>query len=182
VTKRFVMLDRDGTLIEQHHYLSDPEKVELLPGVGEGLRQLQNMGLGLVLLTNQSAINRGYLDWECLGRIHQVLKSLLEAEEVELDGIFICPHRPEEDCSCRKPAPGLADQAGHELGFDPQAGFMIGDNACDVDMGRRVGACTFLVRTGYGAQLEKEGIVRPDYVVDNVRAAVPLIADQVGVE
>ena len=109
-----------------------------------------------------------------------MLRERLLAEGVELEGIFVCPHTPEEGCGCRKPAPGLAHQAAHALGFDPEAGFMIGDKACDVDVGKRVGAQTFLVRTGYGAQLEAEGAIQADYVVDDVLGAVPLIADQVG--
>jgi D-glycero-D-manno-heptose 1,7-bisphosphate phosphatase len=182
MARRFVMLDRDGTVIKECHYLSDPAQVELLPGVGEGLRQLQEMGLGLVLLTNQSGIHRGYFGWEEVERVHQVLRALLEAEGVELEGIFVCPHRPEEACGCRKPEPGLAHQAAQELEFDPKAGFLIGDKACDIDVGKRVGAQTFLVRTGYGAQLEAEGDIRPDYVIDDVRGAVPVIAEQMGAE
>ena len=178
--RRVVMLDRDGTVIKECHYLSEPGQVELLPGVGEGLRQLQEMGLGLVLLTNQSGLNRGYFGWEEVERVHQVLRELLEVEGVELEGIFICPHRPEEGCGCRKPEPGLVDQAAQEMGFDPQAGFLIGDKGCDIDVGKRVGAQTFLVRTGYGAQLEAEGDIRPDFVVDDVRGAVPVIAEQIG--
>ena len=180
MARRFVMLDRDGTVIKECHYLSDPGQVELLPRVGEGLRQLQDMGLGLVVLTNQSGIHRGYFGWKELERVHQVLRERLGAEGVELEGIFVCPHTPEEECECRKPAPGLVHQAARELGFDPQAGFVIGDKACDVDVGKRVGAGTFLVRTGYGAQLEAEGVIRPDYVVDDVLGAVSVIADRVG--
>ena len=180
MTRRFVMLDRDGTVIKECHYLSDPGQVELLPTVGEGLRQLQDMGLGLVVLTNQSGIHRGYFGWAELERVHHVLRERLEAEGVELEGIFVCPHAPEEGCGCRKPAPGLVHQAAQALGFDPEVGFVIGDKACDVDVGKRVGARTFLVRTGYGAQVEEEGNTRPDYVVDDVRGAVPLIAGQVG--
>jgi D-glycero-D-manno-heptose 1,7-bisphosphate phosphatase len=178
MARRFVMLDRDGTVIRECHYLADPGQVELLPGVGEGLRQLQEMGL--VLLTNQSGIHRGYFGWEEVERVHQMLRELLGAEGVELEGIFVCPHRPEEGCGCRKPEPGLVHQAAQELGFDPQAGFVIGDKECDIDVGKRVGAQTFLVRTGYGAQLEAEGDRRPDYVVDDIRGAVPVIAEQVG--
>ena len=180
MVRRVVMLDRDGTVIKECHYLSDPEQVELLPGVGKGLRQLQEMGLGLVLLTNQSGIHRGYFGWEEVERVHQVLKELLGAEGVELEGIFVCPHRPEEGCGCRKPEPGLVEQAAQELGFDPKAGFMFGDKACDIDVGKRVGAQTFLVRTGYGAQLEAEGDIRPDYVVDDILGAVPVIVEQLG--
>ncbi len=101
------LLDRDGTIIAERSYLSDPDQVELLPGTVEGLRRLQRMGCGLVVITNQSGIGRGYFTETQLARIHERMKALLAREQVRLDGIYICPHRPEEHCSCRKPEPGL---------------------------------------------------------------------------
>ena len=173
------MLDRDGTLIVNRHYLADSAQVELLPGAAEGLRQLSEMGLGLVVITNQSGIGRGYFDGACLERIHQKLHRLLDAEGVKLDGIYFCPHEPGEGCVCRKPAPGLVEQAARELEFAPQSSFVIGDNVCDIELGRRLGATTFLVRSGHGAQVEAEGRVEPSYIVDDLLAAVPLITQQV---
>ena len=175
MARRYVMLDRDGTLIVERHYLADPEQVELLPGVLQALRQLRKMGLGLILVSNQSGIGRGYFDLECLHRVHQRLEDLLGVEGGSLDGVYFCPHVPEDRCSCRKPATGMVERASRELGFDPKAGFVIGDKVCDVDVGRGVGAVTFLVRTGYGASMEKKGNVKPDYAVDNLLEAVPII-------
>jgi len=176
VTRRvFVVLDRDGTMNVECQYLSDPNQVELLPGVTDGLRQLHEMGLGLVVITNQSAIGRGFFDEARLGLIHQRLRELLEAEGVYLDGIYFCPHMPEDDCPCRKPRPGLLKLAAQELNFDPQACFVIGDKVCDIELGHRVGATTFLVQTGYGAQVAAKNAVMPDYVVDDVRDAAQVI-------
>ena len=173
--RRFVVLDRDGTIIVERHYLSDPRQVELIPGAASGLRQLSEMGLGLVVITNQSAIGRGFFDKEQLDRIHQRLHNLLEQEGVHLDGIYVCPHIPEDNCSCRKPQPGLVELAAQELNFDPSDSFVIGDKACDIELGRRIGATTFLVRTGYGAEVVADAMITPDYVVDDVQAAVPVI-------
>ena len=173
--RRFVVLDRDGTIIVERHYLSDPGQVELIPGVAAGLRQLRELGLGLVMITNQSAISRGVFDEARLGLIHQRLRELLAAEGIYLDGIYSCPHAPEEDCPCRKPRPGLLESAAQELDFDPQACFVIGDKVCDIELGRRVGATTLLVRTGYGAQVAAENTVVRDYVVDDVQDAAQLI-------
>jgi D-glycero-D-manno-heptose 1,7-bisphosphate phosphatase len=170
-----VVLDRDGTINVECQYLSDPDQVELLPGVTDGLRQLHEMGLGLVVITNQSAIGRGFFDEARLGLIHQRLRELLEAEGVYLDGIYFCPHMPEDDCPCRKPRPGLLKLAAQELNLDPQACFVIGDKVCDIELGHRVGATTFLVRTGYGAQVAAKNAVMPDYVVDDVRDAAQVI-------
>ena len=118
--QRFVVLDRDGTIIVEHHYLSDPDRVELLPGVAEGLCQLTQMGLGLVVITNQSAVGRGFFDLARLNLIHQRLYALLETEQVHLNGVYFCPHTPQENCPCRKPRPELLELAGKELGFDLQ--------------------------------------------------------------
>lgn len=173
--RRFVVLDRDGTINVERQYLSDPSQMELIPRVAGALRQLAEMGLGLVVVTNQSAIGRGFFDEGHLGLIHQRLRELLEAERVYMDGIYVCPHRPENDCSCRKPRPGLLELAARELGFDPQTCFVIGDKACDIELGRGVGATTFLVRTGYGIQVAAENTLTPDYVVDDVWKAAQVI-------
>jgi len=173
--RRFIMLDRDGTITVAHHYLSDPALVELIPGAAAALRALAEMKFGLVVITNQSPIGHGLFDTARLAQIHQRLRDLIAAERVNLDGIYFCPHTPEDDCACRKPRKGLVERAARELDFEPSAGFVIGDNACDIELGQEVGATTILVRTGYGADLEASGSVSPDYVVDDLRAAVPII-------
>ena len=118
IPRRFVLLDRDGTLIVEKNYLSDPDQVELIPGAAAGLRRLAGCGLGLVVLTNQSGIGRGFFDEAKLAEIHQRLTGLLRTERVELDGIYFCPHHPDQACGCRKPQPELALRAAAELGFD----------------------------------------------------------------
>lgn len=174
-----VVLDRDGTIIVERHYLADPEQVELIPGVVAGLRQLQALGLKLVVITNQSGIGRGFFDEACLERIHRRPAGCAAAEGVHLDGIYVCPHRPEDGCACRKPRTGLLRQAARELGFDPWASFVIGDKPCDIELGQRAHATTFLVRTGYGAQFAEDGIA-PDYVVEHVGEAAEVIRELVG--
>ncbi len=173
--RRFVILDRDGTLIFERHYLSDPRQVELIPTVPESLRALSRKGFGIIVITNQSAIGRGFFDLARLARIHQRLHELLHAHGVRLDGVYFCPHTPDDRCRCRKPQPGLIEVAARELGFEPHESFVIGDKACDIELGKRVGATTFLVRTGYGAQEEREQTACPDFVVDSVWDAVPII-------
>ena len=97
--QRFVVLDRDGTIIEEREYLSDPEQVRLIPGVGAALREFQQLGLGLVVITNQSGIGRGFFDHAQLERVHDRLSELLDAEGVHLDGLYICPHKPDDNCT-----------------------------------------------------------------------------------
>ena len=89
--------------------------------------------------------------------IHDRLRGLLAAEGVTIDGIYVCPHVPEDQCRCRKPLPTLLEQAARELGFEPRDCFAIGDKPSDIEMGRAVGATTVLVRTGYGAEHEAAG-------------------------
>ena len=173
--RRFVVLDRDGTIIVERHYLSDPEGVELLPRVTSGLQQLSAMGLGLIVVTNQSGVGRGLFDTARLALIHQRLCALLAAEGIHLDGIYFCPHAPEDACGCRKPMTGVLERAAQELDFDPGSTFVIGDKPCDIELGQRVGATTFLVRTGYGAAVAADATVRPDYVVDGVWEAAQMI-------
>jgi len=178
--RRFVVLDRDGTIIEEREYLSQPEQVSLIPGAGAALRALRQMGFGLVVITNQSGIGRGFFDQAQLERIHQRLEQLLEGEGVRLDGFYVCPHVPDDDCDCRKPRLGLMEKAAKDLGFNPQNSIVIGDKACDIDMGRMAGALTFLVRTGYGGQIESAAAA--DLVVDNLPVAARSIGCLFGTE
>lgn len=172
--KRFVLIDRDGTLNVEKHYLSDPDQLELIPGAGAALKRLQQAGFGIAVLTNQSGIARGYFDLARLEQIHDRLRALLAAEGVTLDGIYLCPHGPDDDCTCRKPLPGMVEQAVAAHGFDPARGYMIGDKEVDVALGRAVGATTFLVRTGHGRKAEAAGSTA-DHVVDDLPAAVAII-------
>jgi D-glycero-D-manno-heptose 1,7-bisphosphate phosphatase len=170
-----VVLDRDGTIIVERNYLASADQVELIPGAAAGLRKLGSLGLKLVVITNQSAIGRGFLDIDGLALIHHRMEQLLAAEGVNLAGIYFCPHLPEDGCRCRKPLPGLLESAAGELGFEPKESFVIGDKTCDVELGRGVGATTFLVRTGYGADLADAGTCSADYVVDDLAEAAQTI-------
>lgn len=171
----FVILDRDGTLNVERHYLSDPDGVELLPGVPEGLAKLRSLGFGLIVVTNQSALARGYVDLQRLQAIHQRLTDLLAAQGVTLDGIYFCPHMPDAGCACRKPGAGLVRQAEAELGFDARQAFVVGDNVVDIALGKALGVPAVLVMTGYGRQVYEEGKVHPDFCAENLVAAAEWI-------
>ena len=171
--RRFIVLDRDGTIIEEREYLAEPEQVKLIPSVAAALRALRRMGYGLIVITNQSGIGRGFFDWEQLQGVHRRLEELLQAEGVYLDGLYVCPHAPDAECDCRKPKLGLLQKAAGDLGFIMAGCIVIGDKASDIEMGRMAGATTFLVRTGYGAQNENEAAA--DYVVDDLAAAAQAI-------
>ncbi len=175
VQRPFAVLDRDGTLIVERNYLSEPNEVELIPGTIEALRELSRLGFGLVVITNQSGIGRGYFDETQLAGIHDRLTDLLAGEGISLAGIYYCPHLPEDLCRCRKPQPKLLELASAQLEFDPRQSFVIGDQACDIDLGRSAGATTILVQTGYGRQVAAQKLTSPDYVAHDLRDAARII-------
>lgn len=175
MSKRFVLLDRDGTVIVDKHYLHDPDGVELLPGAAEGLKRMQGMGFGLVLLTNQSGVGRGYFSEEDMHACNQRVVDLLAEEGITVDAVYSCPHTPEDNCRCRKPEPGMMIQASAEMGFDPFEAFMIGDKSADVLLGKNTGAVSILVRTGKGAKEEAVCGEVADHVVDDLDDAAKLI-------
>lgn len=172
---RLVLLDRDGTINVDKHYLSSPEELVLLPGAAAGIRHFNELGLTVAVVTNQSAVGRGYMEITRLDAVHERLRELLRAEGAEVEAIYVCPHRPEEGCACRKPLPGLARVAAEEWGADLGQSFVVGDKVCDIDLGRGVGAITFLVTTGYGAEVAAAGLCHPDYTVPDLEAAAAIV-------
>lgn len=131
--RRLALIDRDGTIIVDKVYLSDPDGIEFAPGAIEGLRLLRDAGFALALITNQSGIARGLFDVATLKRIHDRLQSMLAAEGLELEAIYFCPHGPDDGCDCRKPKPGMLRQAMRDLRFKPDEVVVVGDS--DADMG-----------------------------------------------
>lgn len=163
-----LVVDRDGTLIDDRHYLADPAGVQLLPGVVDGLRAFARRGYRIAVVTNQSGIGRGYFEEPALAAVNDELRRQLSAHGIELEGIWHCPHRPDEGCRCRKPEPLLLERAMTQLGFAAGQCLVVGDKACDIDLGARLGVRTALVRTGHGAGTERDGLCAPDLVVDSL--------------
>jgi D-glycero-D-manno-heptose 1,7-bisphosphate phosphatase len=154
-SERAVFLDRDGVLIEDTGYPDDPGKIVLLPGVGEALRRLRETGWRLVVVSNQAGVARGKFTLERLENIHDHLERLLEAEGVELDALYYCPHHPEGTrepfnvpCGHRKPEPGMLRAAAQELGLHLPACWMVGDKESDVQAAHAAGCRA--VRIGEG--------------------------------
>jgi D-glycero-D-manno-heptose 1,7-bisphosphate phosphatase len=160
-----VFLDRDGTLIEHVHYLSDPAAVRLLPGAPDALRRLRDAGYALVLVTNQSAIGRGLLSVGTLDAIHDAMNRQLAEHDVALDAIYFCPEAPSKDGDRttidhpdRKPAPGMLLRAAADLDLDLARSWMIGDMISDALAGRHAGCRgSILVRTGAEPPAEGHG-------------------------
>jgi D-glycero-D-manno-heptose 1,7-bisphosphate phosphatase len=175
MNQRFVILDRDGTIIVDRNYLSDHDGVELLPSAASGLQKIQALGLRLVLITNQSGVGRGFFSMKDVDALHQRMTTFLEEHDIKLEGIFVCPHTPGDGCECRKPQPGLARLAADHLGISLADSFVIGDKACDIQLGHNIGATTFLVRTGYGDNEARNGRCKPHFIVTDLLEAAQLI-------
>lgn len=154
--RRAVFLDRDGTVIQEVKYLSDPERIVLIPGAVEALSLLRNAGFALVVVTNQSGIDRGLYRLEEYEAVARRLEELLASFGLRLDAAHFCPHHPEVsgDCDCRKPATGMHRAAAEALGIDLTRSFFVGDRVRDLLPALELGGEGILVRTGYGAAEE----------------------------
>jgi D-glycero-D-manno-heptose 1,7-bisphosphate phosphatase len=179
MSRRFVLLDRDGTINEEIGYVLSPAELRLIPGAAEAIRDLRALGLGVVIVTNQSSVGRGWITEADLSAIHDHLRELLRESGTDVDAIEHCPHRPEDDCSCRKPQTGMVDRAVADLGFDPAEAFVVGDHAGDMILGRAIGARTILVRTGHGEEELEAARDLADRVVADLSAAAAAIRDEV---
>lgn len=170
---RAVFLDRDGTINVEVQYLSRIEDFQFIPGVPWALKRLKEEGFLLVVVTNQSGIGRGLYDEAALHAIHDHMHADLAGFGVSIDACYFCPHHPEHgvgdyrrECTCRKPLPGMLQQAAEELDIDLSRSYMIGDKLADVQAGIGAGCTTLMVLTGYGSEHSEqvpEGIpVYPD--------------------
>jgi D-glycero-D-manno-heptose 1,7-bisphosphate phosphatase len=172
---RLVLIDRDGTINVEKYYLSSPEQIELFPQTDVALKLLKSLGLTIVVVTNQSAIGRGYFDLARLEQIHDRLHTVLKELGAAVDAVYFCPHLPEDNCKCRKPFAEMAHRAARDFKANLSESFVIGDNACDIELGKNINAATVLVRTGHGIRTEREEKIKPDYVVENLFEAANLI-------
>ena len=147
-----LFVDRDGTLIEERHHLAEPDQVTLLPGVAAALRDARAQGHPVVVISNQAGVGRGLFPET---RVHEVmarLRTVLRAEDVELDAIRYCPHAPEAGCDCRKPGARLLREVALDLRLSLADSVMVGDKWIDVDAGHAVEATGVLVLTGHGGE------------------------------
>lgn len=171
---RLVILDRDGVINQDSDdYIKSPEEWVPLPGSLEAIARLNQAGFTVAVATNQSGIGRGLYDLETLEAIHAKLHGLLAEQDGHIDGIFFCPHTPEEHCDCRKPAPGLLQQISEHFGVALLGVPMVGDALRDLQAARAVGASPMLVRTGKGMRTLEQGEDLEDVpVFDDLSAAV----------
>jgi D-glycero-D-manno-heptose 1,7-bisphosphate phosphatase len=180
VTRPAVFLDRDGTIIEDVGYLRDVSQIDLLPWAADAIRQLNEAGYAVIVITNQSGVGRGFYDEAHVQATHRALDAMLGERGARIDGYYYCPHYPESSdsryggkCDCRKPAPGLLQRAAAELGLDLAASWMVGDWWRDVQAGIGAGTRTILVRTGRSAEHRPAppDAPRPDAILNSLMEA-----------
>ena len=163
-------MDRDGTVMRDVDYCGDPAGVEIFEGAPAALGQLKARGYKIIIITNQSGIGRGYFDETAYHAVEKEVVRQLGADLI--DATYFCPHTPQQNCACRKPAPGMVLQAAQDLALDLTRSYFIGDKESDMQCGRRAGTRTVLVQTGYGQSADRTSA---DAVVPDLRSAARFI-------
>lgn len=169
-----IFLDRDGVLIVEKNFSISPEDIEFYPETLDAVAAIKGNYLKVVI-SNQSGIARGYFKSEDVERFNTELDKKLRARGIRIDGWYFCPHGPEDNCSCRKPKPGMILKAAEDLGIDPGRSWVLGDKSSDIEAGKTSGARTILVKTGYRGAEPGGADVIPDYSADNLRDAIDFI-------
>jgi len=180
--KHAIFLDKDGTLIPDVPFNVDAGKIQLNPGVVEGLEMLKEKGYVFIGISNQSGIAHGYFNEEALQAAIQKVKDLLAAHSIQLHGFYYCPHHPSgiidaytKQCDCRKPKPGLLLRAAHDLNVDLSRSWMIGDILNDVEAGHQAGCRCILINNGNETEWLLNDGRTPDYTAENLKEAASLI-------
>jgi len=173
--KPCVFLDRDGTIIDEVSYLSSFDQIRFYEDVPASLVQLKAAGYLLLLITNQSGVARGYFEAQFVEDTFVRLNEILADYKVQLDGQFYCPHHPIDGnsiytkrCNCRKPEPGMIEQACKQFPVDLTRSFLLGDKLCDMQLAKNTGVKGCLLKTGHGKEeVEKVTTLLPDTPVFN---------------
>ena len=164
MSKAAVFLDRDGVINrDRPDYVKSWEEFEFLPGVQDAFRVLALGPRQIVVVSNQSCIGRGLVSRETVDEIHARMTEAVRRSGGRIDAVYYCPHRPDEDCPCRKPRPGLILKAALELDIDLAASWMVGDDLKDLETAKAAGVRPVLVRTGHGRDLPEARLARVAY-------------------
>ncbi len=152
-----VFLDRDGTINEEKGYINHPSRFRLLKGVPEAIRLLNKNGFLTIIVTNQAGVARGYFKEELVQRVHENMHKQLKQAGAYIDAVYYCPHHPEagkepyrKSCRCRKPSPGMIEQACSDLPIDLTRSYLVGDRHKDILFARQFSLTAVMVLTGYG--------------------------------
>ena len=176
--RRAIFIDRDGTLIQDKDYLHKPEEVQFFEGVIAALKRAMDAGFEIVMVTNQSGVGRGYFTMDDVAKVHEHIAREMRAHGVQLLDLYVAPEAPDVPSRGRKPSPQFLFDARDTHGVDLAASYMIGDKLIDLECGWNAGVRkSLLVRTGYGAKVEKDEKekLRNAVIVDDLCDAVDWI-------
>ncbi len=177
--QRAVFLDRDGTICEEMGYINHISRLHIFPFAADAIRRLKQAGWPVIVVTNQSGVARGIFPESLVGQVHAKLLAELAASGARVDGVYYCPHKTEDACPCRKPFPGMLEQAAREHALVLEGSFVVGDRYADLEMGFRGGGRGILVLTGYGRgdyELHHgEWPRQPDHIAENLSEAADWI-------
>ncbi|MEA3465362.1 MAG: D-glycero-beta-D-manno-heptose 1,7-bisphosphate 7-phosphatase [Thermodesulfobacteriota bacterium] len=186
--QKAVFLDRDGTINVERDYLFRCEEFEFIPGVPQAIKQLNDAGFLVVVVTNQSGVARGYYSEGDVERLHEFVQLQLADYGAHVDAFYYCPHHPDKgndpylkQCRCRKGQPGMLLDAAREFDIDLPHSFMVGDKLADVEAGFAAGCVPLLVLTGHG-EVEKDKVTVQTHICEDLPAAVRDICRMVDVE
>ncbi len=185
-SEKAAFIDRDGTIIVDKHFLSNPDEIEFESKALEGLKKIKQAGYKLVIISNQSGVARGYFTPEQVDIINARLVEMLAANQILIDAVYFCPHHPDGSnphynmvCHCRKPAPGMAEEAAYQLGVDLRKSIVIGDKLDDVNLAKTIGAKAILVKSGYGSKhvdaINNSSFYNDLKIADNLEVAADMI-------
>jgi D-glycero-D-manno-heptose 1,7-bisphosphate phosphatase len=172
--KQLVILDRDGVINrDSDEFIRSPQEWIPIPGSLEAIGRLHRAGYTIVIATNQSGVGRGLYDLEALERIHAKMLEAIRGVGGKIDGVFFCPHRPDDECECRKPRTGMLKQIAERFDVDLRDVLLVGDSRRDILAARRVSASPILVRSGKGRRtLEQNPELADTPVYDDLAAFV----------
>lgn len=183
---KVIFLDRDGTITEEKDFISKVEEIKFLPGSKEALKILQGLGYKLVIVSNQSGVAREIITVEQVEKVNSFILKELEKDGIKIEGIYYCPHHPDENCDCRKPRTGLIRAALQDHQLKLKGAWVIGDKLSDVLLGKNIKEKSILVLTGYG-QGTKQKIEsysngsdwqKPDYTAKDLLEAASFIKSE----
>jgi D-glycero-D-manno-heptose 1,7-bisphosphate phosphatase len=176
-----VFLDRDGTICEEMGYLNHISRLHIFPFAAAAIRRFNDAGLPVIVVTNQSGVSRGIFPEALIAEVHSRILQAIAAAGARIDAFYYCTHTRADDCQCRKPLPGLLQQAAREHNLLLSDSFVVGDRYADIELAHAVGGRGLLVLSGYGRgeyeSQRHEWKRQPDDVVEDLSAAADVIID-----
>ena len=175
--KKAVFFDRDGTIIIDKIYLNDPEAIEYLPGVFDGMKLLRDKGFSFVIVTNQSGVPRGLVDIKNLDQIHKNIRADLSKHGIDVLGFYYAPFLVESNHPMRKPNSGMIDAGLKDYNIDPTQSWMVGDRMTDVEAGHRAGLKSIFLEGTEDPRLSE--FAEAEFIAKNFTEVATFIGDSI---